>query len=537
MSSFVEEVLDVAKGVLDVAEGVVAEGVVDVAEGVVDVAEGVVAVAERVVAGSAVVVAESAIALGKVSIDAFNELKEFHEIGKEEKKAYKEALNEYHDISLKNEEKYKEYVIKLKKTISPTVFSLMDNWLNKINDSDKLIELIKLQTYIQNIENIFRMDSFDLTLEDKFYALRDSLEKKITRNNFDFSKDLEDFDNLLSIIKQEVASKKYEDVCKKIDVIIFDVKNIINDPLIIIFHNELLELLKHNQDNTKEIMDFDKELVIRKQNINDLVKECSYISHPCKSLVDFNIILNKVKEQLSDDNISSKEKIMLCDMHYKWLCDDYIKIKLDYKSFESNKKRFDILKNYYCKCLNVLNRPMENLEFNFENPQESINILQDKINFINKETENESKVILTLKSIDSVMKRNGFRKINSKTIKTKKGITHKEIYHLENGNVVSFFVTHDSYKFSVNGVKIDGTSKDVYSINQSQVHMCKIKKEIEKMLISYGIETTTKELIKPELRFATEIELEDVSYDQIEYLKTQKRKNVSTRRQSMHKVN
>lgn len=528
MSSYGEEALAaVAVPVAAVGAGVLAVGAAAVA----------VAASPVVIAASAVyevgkVAGRAVYAVGKSGVEISKELEEFFNAGKTEKEAYKTALNNYQNITVKNQENHKKYIAKLKKNISPEVFSLKDNWLNDINDDNSLIDLIRLQTYILNIENIFNLNSFDSALEDEFYSLRENLEKNIGKKIINFSTYLEAFVNLLTAIKQEVSTKKYDNLCKNIDSIIFEVNNIVENPLIIIFYNELLDSLKNSQEKNQEIIDYDKELILRKNNISNIIKECSSISHPCQSLAEFNDLLFKVKEQLSNNNLSSKEKVKLCDMHYKWLCDSYIKIKLDYKWFEESKKRFDTLNDNYAKCLTVLNRPLENVEFNFENPEESIHILENKIKAISQEAENESKVILTLKSIDSVMKRNGFRKITSKTINIKNKTIHKEIYHLENGNIVSFFISPDSFKFSVSGVKIDGTEKDVYSINQSQVHMCELKKEINKMLKSYGIETSTKELIKPEIRFAAEIELEDVSYDQIEFLKSQKRKNTVSQRQS-----
>lgn len=83
-----------------------------------------------------------------------------------------------------------------------------------------------------------------------------------------------------------------------------------------------------------------------------------------------------------------------------------------------------------------------------------------------------------------------------KQIKAKTGIVEKRIYHLENGNVVTFFITPDGYKFKVDGVKINGISKEDSSITQFQIRMCELKKVLDKMLQSKGVVLTDKELFQ-----------------------------------------
>ena len=462
---------------------------------------------------------------------AFNEAKSLIN----SKKIYSDALQQYEKAIQDSAQEKEEYISKLKSAINPIYFSISDNdFLTDLNDTDELINLLSIQNTILAIDELLdnlQHEDIELKAQSDFYSLLMELKDKLQNKQYNIKNYRERFLSLLTDIKNELRSEKNKDLFKKVDTYITKVHDYIDLPAILLFHNELRDLICKI---IKEDEDKEKELIIREEKINELVVKCDSISHPCAALNEFIEILIKVKNQLSDMNLSLEDKIKLCDLHYHWLMDSYLKIQKEYQWFETTKKQFDDRKEYYVNCCRILNVEPKDHKFDFENCQKSIDSLEADMNSVKQKAEDVAKVNVTLKSIADVMRRNNFKHLVSSQCDSKEGKVWHEVYHLENGNVVAFFVTEKGIRYNVSGVRLDGFDADIYSIMQSQTHMCEVKKEIEKLLMTYGFDVRTKQLIKPEDKYAKEIALKDVSFEEIEFLKKQKRHQASQSKKSRY---
>ncbi len=514
------------------------EVAVVVATGAAAVGGGAAVVAAGIVIGAAAAVAVPVVAVAGIGYGIAKGTKALIEKNKEETKAYKEAMGEYKAKVKENKASEKQFVDKVKDAIKPALLTSEDaSFLNKMNDPDELANLLSIQNYLSKLDSVLSNASssgFKLEKEEEeLSSLQQKIDRKIKMGRFHFEEEARALSSLLSKVKDKFASIEDASLIQKVKPMMMAIENLDEDPLLVLFHNELRELLESSVHQEEEI-DYEKELVLRKEKIAELVDECSGISHPCKAMEDFNVILSKVEKQLSDPSLSPKTKIELTEIHYPWLLDSYLKLKSDYAWFEKAKKEFGGLEEYYLSCCALLNLAPEQVDLDFSKPKESIASLKAKIAPLEQPAQDKAKVDLTLKGIGTVMKRKGFTHLASSKNETKKGVVYREVYHLENGNVVTFFVTPDSFRYTVSGVKIDGTEKDTYSINQSQAHMCQINREIEKILALYGLKTKVTEVIAPDARYAKEIELKDVSYEKMEFIKSEKRHRTSAKAKEKH---
>ncbi len=476
-------------------------------------------------------------ALGLAAFSLGSELKGYFTTGSEEKKVYKKALGEYQAKAAENEASLREYAEKFKSYIHPEFLTSLDgDFLSEVNDIDELTNLFRIQSGLVSLNAAFDEASeqgIDLEGADGLYAFQQSFDAKISRGDYHFGEETDLIASLQEKVRIILIKLKNENQLEKVDSILAKVENTIDEPALLVFHNELVKLLEKSVKTAKK-PDYEAELVLRKRKIAELVNEVESVSHPCKAMEEFKEILSATKEQLSNPDYGAKEKIEMSDIHYPWLLDSYRKIKADYQWFEDAKKRFDELQSIYLSGCAILDLQPEPFQLDFSDPKGSLAELEKRVEAIQKPAEDRAKVKLTLKGIDAVMRRKNCAHILSTVERGKNGETNREVYHLDNGNVVTFFVTPNHFRYAVTGVKISGVEKDIYSINQSQVKMCQINKEIEKILALYGVETTAVELVKPEMRYAKEIELEDVSLEKMEFLKAQKRHRSTSEQKARH---
>lgn len=284
---------------------------------------------------------------------AFNEAKSLIN----SKKIYSDALQQYEKAIQDSAQEKEEYISKLKSAINPIYFSISDNdFLTDLNDTDELINLLSIQNTILAIDELLdnlQHEGIELKVQSEFYSLLMELKDKLQNKQYNIKNYRERFLSLLTDIKNELRSEKNKDLFKKVDAYITRVHDYIDQPAILLFHNELRDLICKA---IKEDEDKEKELIIREEKINELVVKCDSISHPCAALNEFIEILIKVKNQLSDMNLSLEDKIKLCDLHYHWLMDSYLKIQREYQWFETTKKQFDDRKEYYVNCCKILNK-------------------------------------------------------------------------------------------------------------------------------------------------------------------------------------
>ena len=86
-----------------------------------------------------------------------------------------------------------------------------------------------------------------------------------------------------------------------------------------------------------------------------------------------------------------------------------------------------------------------------------------------------------------------------------------DVYHIENGNVVSVTFVKGRVCCSVSGVKIDGVAENKGSIVRTMKKFCSQSGQIRQKLRGKGVSLEFDEHIEPNERYAREISLKGAS--------------------------
>jgi len=242
----------------------------------------------------------------------------------------------------------------------------------------------------------------------------------------------------------------------------------------------------------------------------------------CQDLVD------SVNEILVDDRLSKQTKLSMVIVRKRLLDDKYLESKHKYSEVIKAKNNYDELYYKLSGYMKILELESPTYEFSFENINDCINQLKVQIAKYEKPAIEKKKSEYIRKSLREIMNEFRYEHIESQDIQTNGQDIHKDIYHIENGNVLAVtLVNNDQLTYRVSGIKMDGIAEDKASVVNTMKKFCDKKSIIKQKLNEKGINTLTNELFDPDIKWAEEIKLSgNVDISKVEIIRKNRMKKV-----------
>lgn len=447
----------------------------------------------------------------------------------EEKKALKIVEKAYLEKVEQTEKSRKDFLDRLIENASFDYINLdIDKIKKNFKSTNEINDLANINYYLKKIAQTIddlHIKNIDISnIEEEYYELEGKIQDNINNNIYiqESYIELKSFsDNFIKQSKKLIQESDLESL-KFIENDLFNLESEINTPLIYTYYNDIKSFA--SEINMKEkTFDYNEKYF-------DIVKETFSISElfsKMEFIDDFDNINTLVKSinDVIDLELNIETKYNMIKERYKVLTNEYKKQSRIHKDFLELKSEFDYNYKksiYYSKYLDL---NVEEYKFDsnttkhdVENLKKQVKVLEDKYVII--KNNNESRKII----------REAMKKLQYKYIYTDKENnkinTIKDIYHIENGNVVSV-VSSDlgNIIYEVNGVKIDGIAESKESVVETMRKFCIDKKIIEKEFQEKGYTYFESVSLLPNINLAREITLPNsVSLSNKNFIRTSKLK-------------
>jgi len=486
------------------------------------------------------------VALARMSIagDEFSQafglgVQELANLGKEERAQEKEAYENFIKASQKDKSMATQTADKILSSINLNSLSLTseDVQLIKQNSGDKLIDTSSdLLTLSFNLDKIFdiisALDKEGIDVEkqeEQFHIIKSSIGEAIRASDF---KSLHSFvaktDELYQTLKEILhINNQIIKHIDKVNQIIYEFENEVNAPYTLIFKNELNDQIQKALLQKEE----NKKAIARNKMIQEQM-EIVTLSQKCQQLMylsdqgDAKDIIASVKSILSDEKLTYNDKYKMLNIRKGVLNDILIKAEQKKPRLAETKKLYDVEYAIALQFASMLEEPAPKYEFNPDRAEESLNNLKQFNATRIKKANAAAQAEKIEKAIREAMSDMKFEYIGSSKKNINGNSLSKDIYHLENGNVVTFTVS-DKGKITtrVTGVKVNGVAENKSSQVSSMKHFCSKTKELERRLKEKGVNLEQGELLVPDMKYTSEIELpKEVSTNKMNVIRNAKTK-------------
>ncbi|GEM_PF-2726360 len=458
----------------------------------------------------------------------------------EEQAQYQKAFDRYQKIVALNQNSAIEYLNRMKSNLNLSVLGCSTKDLvhieKKSNEEQaKYFNLISQFSYYSETiqELLFHLSEEGTSIpdiEESLYGIKDRFVTNIKKGNLSgmeasFSEYKTQVNEIKTKIKELMANHQIFDV-EHIDNLIFVIENEIGIPYLTVFYNELRELLeKMSEEKSEESLDL--KLYQVKKEIIDVMTSITNLEYihdfqVCQDLVD------SVNEILVDDRLSKQTKLSMVIVRKRLLDDKYLESKHKYSEVIKAKNNYDELYYKLSGYMKILELESPTYEFSFENINDCINQLKVQIAKYEKPAIEKKKSEYIRKSLREIMNEFRYEHIESQDIQTNGQDIHKDIYHIENGNVLAVtLVNNDQLTYRVSGIKMDGIAEDKASVVNTMKKFCDKKSIIKQKLNEKGINTLTNELFDPDIKWAEEIKLSgNVDISKVEIIRKNRMKKV-----------
>lgn len=455
--------------------------------------------------------------------DTVNALKN---LAVEEKKVYKEALNKYQESLTFDSKKTDEYIEKIVSDERVEEFvvnkdAVLEN-LQKY-DNDKKCEIVnnifKCGVLVNNYKNALN-ELTDLEDNMELYKELEEIKHEITKiiKSGDFNS-LEKIDKIVVTKIEELRKKVYElmnnencfDV-EKTNEIYLALSSDIGEAYLQVFNNELAELLEKTENN--ELATSNMLLELKKQMV-DYAFKLNNLEHiegveECQDMIEY------VYNTLNDETISDDLKIERISIRVNALKDDYLKCELN------NKKIFEVKQSYdRAKWLNVsykkyLNMEVEEEQIDFNNLQKEIKKLENENKELYVKCEKKQRNEYVRKALREAMIENELEYIMSKSSDAGGNHIDQDIFHIENGDVVTVTINeHGAMNYIVGNTDIDGIRNSDEQTVETMKKFCSMYKDIHKSLEEKGVIVEEKRRLEPSVKYVRDIVIDEESKEKI----------------------
>ncbi len=472
--------------------------------------------------------ATAAQAVGETAVGAVKELCELNKIVCEEKKRQKDAYESYVKSVKRDEERRKQYLDKLERMVAFDALGIKEQNKKKLqllseNEKIKVFnDLINIQSKFSEISNLFFGLSdrgVEADCEYEFYKIKKQFAENVNKGVYVFDGIFKNLENLIGQLRILRNTVKDEEAAQFVGVKLFDIENELGNPVYTGFSAELYESLR--QPREAVLTEEDRLLEVEK-DVLEMAALFGGFNFEYQEKDEFQNLLNSIKKIiLSDDG--AETKLQFIDLRYRRLKNLYEKVRLAHEDAVELKRRYNnaVSLNYNLK--EYLSLQLPQFEFDFAIAENQIASLSAENEELMKKAAERQKAEYIRKTVRETMKEMSFKYICSQSALTAGKVkVETDVYHIEDGNVVSVTFVNGKVRCSVSGVEFDGIPKDNKSIVKSMEKFCSKSEEIQRKLEQNGVVLDIEERIEPDERYAQEIKLKNVSASSVQIVKNAK---------------
>ena len=477
---------------------------------------------------------EAAKAVGSATADAFKEMHELQSIVTEEKRRQREAYDAYVNGLKADEKRRKQHIEKLEGMIAFESLGIEEAAKNKLRalaDDEKIKvynHLINLQSKFTDVGNIFfRLSDYGIESDSEyeFFKIKKQLAQNVNGGNYNFTETFTALDNLFSLLRALQNDVDNQDAVEFIAAQLFQIENEFDSPLLMNFYAELYDMLRMPEEPSESAQD---KLFAVEKEVLELVQLFRDFNYEFEEKEEFTNLLRSVKSIVISED-SAETKLKLVEMRYHRMIDIYKKVSARDSEILELKRLYNeaISLNYYLR--ESLSLPLPRLNFDYRTASAEIKRLSAENEELAKRTEEQNKREYIRKAIRETMKEMQFDYLCSETAATANNTAvSTDIYHIDNGNVVSVTLVNDRVCCSVSGVKLNGIPENKGAVVNSMHTFCSKRKAISQSLQSKGVAVEFDAPLEPDEKYAEEIALTDVSPSVIEKIRREKQGRKAT---------
>jgi hypothetical protein len=463
-----------------------------------------------------------------------HDIKEKMNIAVEEKKQKRLAFDRYlENISLSETSK-STYIAKMLDSVNVDGNKLSEYATSRLQNqsfemqSQILNQVLAFQTINENYKQLFydfASEGIELPEEEVFYTAKEKAIKKLQSGDYGgFLSANEEFISMITKIKKTmlylIEQKKIPNI-EKTDALLFIIEHNLNEPFTEIFFNELTEIMllpakSETQEEEQKLLEIKKQIVEITDKLNGIIN--SIQADAISSLV------GSIKSIIFDEKLSTRTKIESIDIRRRALWDMYCKFKTENTRTLELKEKYDHNYIKYASAMKYLGLELVAYVFNPKTAKQDTNALQENYKKIEADVKKKQSMEYIRKTVRETLQSQKYTFVGTENVDVKNHKMIRDIYHIENGNVVSVTIKdNNSVNYFVSGVKIQGVTENKPSVVKTMHKFCDSKKQIDEILLAKGVAINSKDKLDPSEMIATEIEIPNtVLLEKKEFLRKQR---------------
>lgn len=395
-----------------------------------------------------------------------------------------------------------------KVNLSNSIISSKDEPLNLLSD-------ISVASYYHQKfqESAFLLSEMNVpigSIEESFYETREKFIHAINHKKFnelhainsEFSTQI---DQLRSIYDHHLKASNIH--IDKLEGIFFTVENMLELPFTRVFENELYQFLKNTLDT--DANEAKKSILLDlKKNILSMYMDISNLAHG-QDYIELKQLVDSVNTILDDTELSDDTKIDMLNTRYKVLGHNYITLTSKHQQTLVDKREYDVLYQMDYSYRKYLNMTLPDYHFDPTNSKNAIQYLKTDIDEIKPQVEKKHEQMVFRKVVSDVMKEMQFAHIVSSEEKMGHSDVLKDVYHIENGNVVTVSVfPNGEMNYRVSAVETQGIPSNKNEVVKTMHTFCNKAATIREKLREKGVMSANNELLEPNIKYVKEIVLD-----------------------------
>lgn len=469
-------------------------------------------------------------AVGETTAEAFKEMQELQKIVAEEKRRQREAYAEYVQSLEADKSRRNGYLKKLEGMVEYEALGIdgpAKDKISKLSERERIEvfnNLINLQSRFGDISNLFfRLSDFgvETECEYEFYKIKKQLEESVRDGNYNFDKIFGELDGLLSELRKLQTSAENAEVAEFIEAQLFQIENELGSPLLTEFCAELYEMLRLPKEESET--DGDRLFAVEKEVLR-LAQLFSDFNYEFEEKAELKTLLSSIRAIVTSDD-SAETKLKLLDRRYHRMSDVYQKVSVRHGEVLKLKERYNEAISVNYNLREYLSLALPQFAFDYRTAEAEIRRLNAENGELAKKAQEKQKREYVRKALRETMREMQFEYLCSQTAATASGeAVETDVFHIQDGNVVSVTLVKGRVCCSVSGVKLAGVAEDKGSVVNSMKKFCSKRRQLQEKLRERGVALEFDEEIEPDEIYAREITLKGASASATETIRKAKLK-------------
>lgn len=466
--------------------------------------------------------------LGGAFAASFDEVAQLQKLRREQNEKEKKAYRDYLRAVEAERDKQAEFIRKLNGLVDYGALGIEKEGKEKIDRLDNarkirvLNELTDMQGRFFRLRDLFfglSEHGVESDIEYDFFEIKNEFANKVNGGDFDFGAIDERVEKLFDAIRGLKIADGNRGATEFVAAQFYKIENEWDTPQLLSFRTELYEMLRLEKEHAASDEDklFDME-----NEVWQLAQLFDRIDHDFPEKREILDLIGSVKSELLSEH-SAATKLSLVETRYRAMTDTYKKIRARDEEAIELKRRYNdaIALNYMLK--KELGSELPVMDFRYETAESDISALSAENEALSRKLVEKQKHDYIRKTVRETMRELQFEYLCSQTKVTSSDRTvYEDVYHIDNGNVVSVTFVDGRAYYSVSGVRLAGIPEDKKSVKRSMEKMCAKSGELQERLAKKGVRYTIDRRIEPDEDYAREIELNDASASVIERLRREK---------------